>query len=46
MTTSVTFLNFPPLPALPEALRGKSVIAMRACSCGDLPEGGEELMRP
>jgi hypothetical protein len=46
MTTSVTFLNFPPLPALPEALRGKSVIAMRACFCGDLPEGGEELMRP
>jgi hypothetical protein len=46
MTTSVTLLNFPPLPALPEALRGKSVIAMRACFCGDPPEGGEELVRP
>jgi hypothetical protein len=46
MTTSVTFLNFPPLPALPEALRGESVITVRACYCGDPPEAGEELMRP
>jgi FAD/FMN-containing dehydrogenase len=46
MTSSVTFLNFPPLPALPEALRGKSVISVRACYCGDPPEAGEGLMRP
>ena len=46
MTTSVTFLNFPPLPALPEALRGKSVITVRACYGGDPPEAGQELIRP
>ncbi len=40
MTTSVAFLNFPPLPALPEALRGKSVIAVRGCYCGSTPEDG------
>ena len=46
MTTSITFLNFPPLPALPEALRGNSVISVRACYCGDPPEVGEKLIRP
>jgi hypothetical protein len=46
MTTSITFLNFPPLPALPEALRGNSVISVRACYCGDPPEAGEKLMCP
>jgi FAD/FMN-containing dehydrogenase len=46
MTTAATFLNFPPLPALPEALRGKSVIAVRACYCGDPPEAGEDLIKP
>jgi hypothetical protein len=46
MTTSVMFVNFPPVPVLPEALRGKSVITVRACYCGDPPEAGQELMRP
>lgn len=46
MTTSVTFLNFPPVPALPEALRGQSVVTVRACYCGDPLERGDELMRP
>ena len=46
MTTSVTFLNFPPVPELPEALRGKSVITVRACYCGDTHETGEELLSP
>jgi hypothetical protein len=46
MTTSVTFLNFPPVPALPEALRGKSVVTVRACYCGDEHEKGEVLIRP
>ena len=46
MTTSVMFLNFPPVPALPEALRGQSVVTVRACYCGDPLEIGEELMRP
>ncbi|MEJ7815321.1 MAG: BBE domain-containing protein, partial [Rubrobacter sp.] len=36
----------PPLPALPELLRGKSVIAVRGCYCGESPGSGEELVRP
>jgi FAD/FMN-containing dehydrogenase len=46
MTTGVAFLNVPPLPALPEPLRGKSVIALRGCYCGETPGDGEELVRP
>jgi FAD/FMN-containing dehydrogenase len=46
MSTGVAFLNIPPLPALPEPLRGKSVIALRGCYCGESPEDGEELLRP
>jgi hypothetical protein len=42
----VAFLNIPPLPALPELLRGKSVIALRGCYCGESPGDGEELVRP
>jgi Berberine and berberine like len=42
----VAFLNVPPLPALPEPLRGKSVIALRGCYCGESPGDGEELVRP
>jgi FAD/FMN-containing dehydrogenase len=32
MTTSISFMNFPPLPVLPEPLRGRSVSALRACT--------------
>jgi hypothetical protein len=46
MSTGVAFLNIPPLPAVPEPLRGKSVIALRGCYCGEKPEDGEELLRP
>ena len=46
MTSGVAFLNVPPLPALPEPLRGKSVIALRGCYCGESPGEGEELVRP
>jgi FAD/FMN-containing dehydrogenase len=46
MSTGVAFLNIPPLPALPEPLRGRSVIALRGCYCGDSPGDGEELLRP
>jgi len=46
MSTGVAFLNVPPLPALPEPLRGKSVIALRGCYCGEDPGAGEELVRP
>jgi hypothetical protein len=46
MSTGVAFLNIPPLPALPEPLRGRSVIALRGCYCGESPEAGEQLLRP
>jgi hypothetical protein len=46
MSTGVAFLNVPPLPAIPEPLRGKSVIALRGCYCGESPEAGEQLVRP
>ncbi len=46
MSTGVAFLNVPPLPALPEPLRGRSVIALRGCYCGESPGDGEELVRP
>jgi FAD/FMN-containing dehydrogenase len=45
-STGVAFLNVPPLPAVPEPLRGKSVIALRGCYCGDSPDDGEEQLRP
>ena len=45
-TTGVAFLNIPPLPALPEPLRGKSVIALRGCYCGESPGDGEKMVRP
>src|ERR671913_465988 len=46
MSTGVAFLNIPPLPAVPEPLRGKSLVALRGCYCGESPEAGEELVRP
>jgi hypothetical protein len=46
MTTAVAFMNFPPLPELPEPLRGGSFILVRGCYCGDPVEAGEELLRP
>ncbi len=45
-STGVAFLNVPPLPAVPEPLRGKSVIALRGCYCGGSPDDGEEQLRP
>lgn len=38
LTTSVALMNMPPLPFIPEMLRGKSVIMVRACYCGPLDE--------
>jgi FAD/FMN-containing dehydrogenase len=46
MTAAVTFLNFPPIPMIPEPFRGGSFISVRGCYCGDEPEAGEELLRP
>jgi hypothetical protein len=46
MTTAIAFMNFPPLPMIPEPLRGGSFISVRGCYCGDPLEVGEELLRP
>jgi hypothetical protein len=46
MTTAIAFMNFPPLPELPEPLRGGSFVSVRGCYCGDPVEAGEELLRP
>ncbi|CAA9387955.1 MAG: Putative oxidoreductase [uncultured Rubrobacteraceae bacterium] len=46
MTTAVTFLNVPPLPDIPEPLRGGSFVVVRGCYSGENPEDGEELFRP
>jgi FAD/FMN-containing dehydrogenase len=46
MTTAVTFLNLPPVPELPEPLRGASVVVVRGCYSGERPEDGEALIRP
>ena len=46
MTTAVAFMNVPPLPHLPEPLRGRSVVVVKGCYCGESPEDGEELLRP
>ena len=46
MTTAVTFMNIPPLPHLPEPLRGKPIVVVKGCYCGERPEDGGEMFRP
>ena len=47
VTSAVAFLNVPPIPDVPEPLRGRSVITVRFCYTGeDLAEKGEELLGP
>ena len=46
MTTAVAFMNIPPLPRLPEPLRGRSVVVVKGCHCGEEPESGEGMFRP
>ena len=47
VTSSVAFLNVPPMPDIPEPLRGRSVITVRFCYTGEDLEGrGEELLTP
>jgi hypothetical protein len=38
VTAAVTFRSFPPLPTVPEALRGRSMVGLRAVHCGDPAE--------
>jgi FAD/FMN-containing dehydrogenase len=44
LTSSMVIMNFPPLPVVPEFLRGKSVAMVRGCYCGPL-EQGEAVMK-
>jgi FAD/FMN-containing dehydrogenase len=46
MTTAVALMNVPPLEHLPEPLRGRSVVVVKGCYCGERPENGEEIFRP
>jgi FAD/FMN-containing dehydrogenase len=47
VTSAVAFMNVPPMPDVPEPLRGRSVITVRFCYTGDdLQEKGEELLAP
>lgn len=46
ITAAFAFMNVPPLPFLPEPLRGRSVVVVRGCYCGEQLRRGEELFRP
>lgn len=39
MTTSVVIMNYPPIPAVPDALRGQTMVIVRGCYAGDIAEG-------
>jgi FAD binding domain len=39
LTSSLVFMNFPPLPQIPEPLRGQSFTIVRGCWSGDITEG-------
>jgi len=47
VTSAVVFLNVPPMPEIPEPIRGGSFVVMRFCYTGEDLEGrGEELLKP
>jgi hypothetical protein len=39
LTSSVLIMNYPPVPAVPEFLRGQSFAIVRGCACGPLAQG-------
>lgn len=39
LTSSVVIMNYPPLPMVPDFLRGKSFVIVRGCYCGPVEEG-------
>jgi FAD/FMN-containing dehydrogenase len=45
MTSVGRLMNFPPVPEVPEPVRGKSFAVLEVIYCGD-PADGEELMAP
>ncbi len=44
LTSAVVIMNYPPMPELPDFLRGKSFVQVRGCYAGDLAEG-ERLLK-
>jgi hypothetical protein len=44
LSSGIALMNFPPLPFLPEFLRGRSVVIVHGCYCGPV-EQGEGLFR-
>ena len=44
MTSAIVLMNFPPLPVVPEMLRGKSFVMVRGCYSGPIA-GGEALIQ-
>jgi FAD/FMN-containing dehydrogenase len=45
LTSSIALFNFPPLPQIPELLRGKSVVMIRGAYVGS-PEDGADRVQP
>ncbi|CAA9563985.1 MAG: hypothetical protein AVDCRST_MAG33-1907 [uncultured Thermomicrobiales bacterium] len=45
LTSSIALMRLPPIPAIPEPLRGRDVVIVRGCYTGDLA-AGEQAMRP
>jgi FAD/FMN-containing dehydrogenase len=39
LTSSVLIMNFPPIPEIPDRLRGQSFAMVRGCYCGPVAEG-------
>lgn len=39
LTSSIVLMNFPPMPMVPEPLRGQSFVMVRGCYCGPVEEG-------
>lgn len=45
LTSSITVMKYPPLPQLPEAMRGKVEVILRAAYCGDDSAQGQQLIQ-
>jgi len=45
LTSSIAIMNFPPLPELPEFMRGRTVVMIHACYSGPV-EQGEAYIQP
>ncbi|MBK8024076.1 MAG: FAD-binding oxidoreductase [Chloroflexi bacterium] len=42
-TTSIAIMHFPPIPEMPDFLRGRSFVMVNGCYTGDPAEGQEEI---